>query len=70
MPESRLVATSNTGSNEMTEDQKESFMKHVRNLFDNRDAEDIEWFAFVMKTNTGRIALASENAPKSTRLCG
>ena len=54
----------------VNEKQKEDFMKHVRSFFDNHDAEDIDWLAFVMKTNQGRIALASENAPKSTKLCG
>lgn len=54
----------------MTKEQKDDFMKHVRNFFDGADADNIEWLAFVMKTHRGRIALASEKAPKSTKLCG
>ena len=53
----------------MNQKQKDDFIKHVRNFFDGAQPENIEWLAFVMKTDQGRIALASEKAPKSTRLC-
>ena len=53
----------------MTKKQKADFIKHVRNFVDGHEAADIEWLAFVMKTNECRITLASEKAPKSTRLC-
>ncbi len=54
----------------MNAKQKDDFMKNVRNFFDGEDAKDIDWLAFVMKTNKVRVTLASKNAPKSTKLCG
>lgn len=53
----------------MTKDEKADIMKHIENFAD-RPSDDIVWIAFVMKTENGRIALATKHAPKSTRLCG